>query len=90
MLRQEILIDACVLDCYDQPTNAVQFMVSCENTTSYHIDGIHDTLISCSNSTFKGISICGNKNLVLNLILTQSPPLLALIHFLTRMDFLSS
>ena len=60
-LGQEIITGACVLDYYDQPTNAVQFVVSGENNTDYHINGVHDILISCGNNTLRGITIFGNK-----------------------------
>jgi len=62
MLGQEILIDACMYDYYDQPTSASEFLV-----TSAHADdqdyalGSKYVLIAC-NHTFQGITIIGNKN----------------------------
>ena len=58
MLGQEIIIDACVVDYYNQPADATQFVVSGEK------DGLNITgsrFVSLSCSTFRGISITGNE-----------------------------
>jgi len=60
MLGQEIITGACVLDYYNQPTNAVQFTVSGEKNPNYN-DSKHDVLISRGNSTFQGVSLFGNE-----------------------------
>ena len=52
MLGQEILIDACMYDYYDRPTQTEEFIVSSADDQDY-------ILISC-NHTFEGISIVGN------------------------------
>ena len=62
MLGTEIVIPACVLDCYGQPIGSVQFLVQSEIQPNYFISGPKQTLISCD--TFQGISIIGNKVLL--------------------------
>ena len=60
MLGQEILIDACMYDYYDQSTGTEEFLVSSADSQDYYIPGSQYILISC-NHTFQGISIVGNK-----------------------------
>ena len=59
MLGQEITFDACLLDYYDQPTEATQFLVTGMNHQDYNISGSKYTLISC-NRTTPGVSVIGN------------------------------
>ena len=59
MLGQEVLIDACMYDYYDQPTGTEEFLVSSADGQDYYITGSQYILISC-NHTFHGISIIGN------------------------------
>ena len=59
MLGQEILIDACMYDYYDRPTQTEEFIVSSADDQDYYIPGSQYILISC-NHTFEGISIVGN------------------------------
>ena len=59
MLGQEILIDACMYDYYDRPTQTEEFIVSSADDQDYYIPGSQYILISC-NHTFQGINIIGN------------------------------
>ena len=59
MLGQEITFDACVLDYFDQPTEAVQFVTTGMNHEDYRISGPTHVAISCNHTT-QGISITGN------------------------------
>ncbi|XP_065904916.1 uncharacterized protein [Dysidea avara] len=59
MLGEEITLDACVLDYYNQPSNAARFTVTGEDNPNYQVDGVRDILVSCD--AFRGISIIGNK-----------------------------
>ena len=59
MLGQEILIDACMYDYYDRPTQTEEFIVSRADDQDYYIPGSQYILISC-NHTFQEISIIGN------------------------------
>ena len=59
MLGQEILIDACMYDYYDRPTQTEEFIVSNVDDQDYYIPGSPYILISC-NHTFQEISIIGN------------------------------
>ena len=59
MLGQEITFDACVLDFFDQPTEATQFVITDMNHKDYRISGPTYVTISC-NRTTQGISITGN------------------------------
>ena len=59
MLGQEITFDACVLDLYDQPTEAVEFSLTGMNHADYRISGSKYITISC-NHTIQGTSITGN------------------------------
>ena len=59
MLGQEIIFEACVLDYYDQPTEAVEFSVTGMNHEDYHISGSQYISVSC-NHTIQGISINGS------------------------------
>ena len=58
MLGQEIIIDACALDYYDQPTKETQFMVD-SNDEDFNINETNSVLISCNE--FRGMSIRGSK-----------------------------
>jgi len=58
MLGQEIVIDACVLNYYDQPAGETQFMVE-SNNTDHTINGTNSVLISCTK--LQGINVTGSK-----------------------------
>ena len=58
MLGQEIVIDACVLDYFDQPAGDTQFMVYSEDEDHY-INGSNSVLISCTK--LQGINVTGSK-----------------------------
>ena len=62
MLGQDITFDACVLDYYDQPTEATQFLITGMNHQDYNITGSKYITISC-NHTIQGIRITGNLHL---------------------------
>ena len=57
MLGHEIIIDACVLDFYDRPADATQFVVS-GNNHNHSING-SQVLVSCT--IFQGISVVGKR-----------------------------
>ena len=59
MLGQEITFDACLLDYYDQPTEAIQFLLTGMNHQDYTILGRKYISISCNHTT-QGISVIGN------------------------------
>ena len=59
MLGQEIMFDACVLDYYDQPTKAAEFLVTGMNHEDYNIFGPNYITISCNHMT-QAISITGS------------------------------
>ena len=59
MLGQEIAFDACVLDYYGQPTEAIQFSITGMEHQDYTILGQKYISISC-NRTTQGMSIIGN------------------------------
>ena len=59
MLGQEIIIDACVLDYYDQPAVETQFMVN-SNDEDHTIYGKNRVLLSCDYG-LQGISVTGSK-----------------------------
>ena len=59
MLGQEITFDACVLDYFDQPTEATDFVVSGMEHQDYNISGSKYISISC-NQKIQGISVTGN------------------------------
>ena len=59
MLGQEITIDACVLDYFDQPTDATDFLISGMAHQDYNISGLKYISVSC-NQVIRGISIIGN------------------------------
>ena len=63
MLGQEIIINACVLDYYNQPAGSMQFELSSEDQ-DHHINGSDNVLISCT--VFEGVSIIGEKVLNAN------------------------
>ena len=62
MLGQEVTLDACVFDYYDQPTEATQFLINGMNHQDYNITGLKYITISCNHTT-QGISITGNLHL---------------------------
>ena len=66
MLGQEIVINGCVLDYYNQPTSEARLLDIRNNGENYNIDGSDNVLISC-NRTFDGISITGNNNVSTNI-----------------------
>ena len=59
MLGQEIIIDACVWDYYEQPAVETQFMLD-SNDEDHTINGTNSVLISCDNR-LQGINITGSK-----------------------------
>ena len=59
MLGQEITFDACVLDYFDKPTEATDFVVSGMDHQNYNISGSKYISVTC-NHTVQGISITGN------------------------------
>ena len=59
MLGQEIIVDACVRDYYDQRAVETQFMVD-SNDKNHTINGTNSVLISCDNG-LQGINITGSK-----------------------------
>ena len=58
MFGEEIIINACVLDYYDQSTEASRLLDISSDDDNYHIHGNH-VLISC-NQTFQGIIVSNN------------------------------
>ena len=59
MLGEKITFDACVLDYYDQPTKATQFLIKGMNHEDYNISGSDYITISCNHTT-QGIALIGN------------------------------
>ena len=59
MLGEKITFDACVLDYYDQPTKATQFLIKGMNHKDYNISGSDYITISCNHTT-QGITLIGN------------------------------
>ena len=59
MLGQDITFDACVVDYYDQPTKAGQFLITGTSHQSYNINGSKYITIACGH-TIQGITITGN------------------------------
>ena len=59
MLGEKITFDACVLDYYDQPTKATQFLIKGMNHEDYNISGSDYITISCNHTT-QGITLIGN------------------------------
>ena len=59
MLGKDIAFSACVLDYYDQPTEAQQFSITGMNHQYYKINGSKYITVSC-NHTIQGIAISGN------------------------------
>ena len=60
MLGQEITINACLLDYYNNPTEVTQFKIIGENHQDYFIPGSEYASISC-NHKIEGIGIIGSK-----------------------------
>ena len=65
MLGQEILIDVCMYDYYDQPSDTAQFLITSANNQESYIPASRYVLISCNN-TIQGIKIIGNNSLPSN------------------------
>ena len=59
MLGQEVTLDACLLDYYDQPTEAAQFSITGMSHQDYNISGSKYISITC-NRTTQGIRVIGN------------------------------
>ena len=59
MLGQEITFEACVLDYYGQPTEAIQFSITGMDHQEYTIIGQKYISISC-NRTTQGMSVIGS------------------------------
>ena len=59
MLGQDIKFDACVVDYYNQPTEATQFLISGTDHRYYNINASKYITISCDH-TKQGITISGN------------------------------
>ena len=59
MLGQDITFDACVHDYYNQPTEAIQFVITGTNHQYYNINGSKYITISCNHAT-QGITVTGN------------------------------
>ena len=60
MLGQEITINACLLDYYNNPTEVTQFKIIGENHQDYFVPGSEYASISC-NHTIEGIRVIGSK-----------------------------
>ena len=58
MLGQEIIINACALDYFNQPAGPTQFELSGEDQ-DHHLIGSDNVLISCT--VFEGVSINGER-----------------------------
>ena len=58
MLGEEIIINACVKDYYNQPAGPTQFVLSSEDQ-NHHIIGSNNVLISCE--VFGGVSVGGKR-----------------------------
>ncbi|XP_065894207.1 metabotropic glutamate receptor-like protein P [Dysidea avara] len=58
MLGQEIIINACVLDYFNQPAGSTQFVLSSDGH-DHHIIGSDNVLISCT--VFEGVSVTGKR-----------------------------
>ena len=62
MLGQEVVIDGCVLDYYNNSLTSEAQLLNIESDNGDHnIDGSENVLVSCNHS-FEGISITGNNN----------------------------
>ena len=59
MLGQDITFDACLLDYYDQPTEAAEFSITGMKHQNYYISGSKYISISC-NRTTQGVAVVGN------------------------------
>ena len=59
MLGQEIIIDACALDYYDQPVDGTLFQVNGEDEDHRWINGSRSVLVSCEG--FRGVRIVGEE-----------------------------
>ena len=62
MLGQEIIINACLLDYFSQPTKVELFQISSKNDSNYKMSGSNLAFIEC-NRTVQGINIIGNKDI---------------------------
>ena len=61
MLGEEILINTCMYDYYNRPSDPAQFVVSGVFNQDFYIPGSQYVLISCNN-TIQGIKIVGNNS----------------------------
>ena len=61
MLGEEVLIDACMYDYYDRPSDDARFVVSGSDNKDYYIPESKYVLVSC-NRTIQGISLNGNNS----------------------------
>ena len=59
MLGQKITFDACLLDYFDQPTEAAEFSITGMIHQDYNISGSEYITVSCNHST-QAISVIGN------------------------------
>ena len=59
MLGQKIIIDACVLDYYNQPAGETQFTVDSDDDNHTIICGSNSLIISCTE--LQGINVTGSK-----------------------------
>ena len=59
MLGQEIIINACVRDYYNQSAESTQFVLSSDDQDHINITGPDNVLLSCT--LFEGVSIKGEK-----------------------------
>ena len=59
MLGQDITFNACLLDYYDQPTEAAEFLITGKSHQDYNISSSKYISVSC-NRTTQGITVTGN------------------------------
>ena len=59
MLGQEFTFDACLLDYYDHPTKAAEFLITGMNHQDYNISSSKYISISCNHTT-QSLSVIGN------------------------------
>ena len=59
MLGQDITLNACLLDYYDQPTEAAEFLITGKSHQDYNISSSKYISVSC-NRTTQGITVTGN------------------------------
>ena len=59
MLGEEVLVEACMYDYYNRPSDDARFEVAGSNNQDYYTPGSKYILVSC-NSTIQGVSLYGN------------------------------